>query len=140
MEITKVEDESVEIQGWNAFLEKYKPEYNHINGNTDEYNHAFETYGAEVEYVKSKPNNHIWTRVQGDMSDLIVTGYHLVNRLEYYVTEVPWTNEDEYVLLSVEQECECYSEDEDVMETRNYDYGDPSCTKCEGYGYVTEYV
>lgn len=125
-----------EIQGWNAFLEKYKPEYNHINGDTDEYNHAFETYGAEVEYVKSKPNNHIWTRVQGDMSDIIVTGYHLVNRLEYYVTEVPWTNEDEYVLLSVEKECECYEEGA----YEGGENGNPFCEHCEGYGYVTEYV
>ena len=128
-----------EIQGWNAFEEKYKPEYNHINGNADEYNHSFETYGAELEYVKSKDDKHIWTRVQGDMSDLIVAGYHLVNRLEYYVTEVPWTDEDEYVLLSMEKECECY--DEQAWDNgEREDAGDPNCTLCEGYGLVTEYV
>lgn len=121
-----------EIQGWDAFAEKYKPEYNYINGNTDEYNHSFETYGAEVDYVKSKDDKYIWTRVQGDMSDLIVAGYHLVNRLEYYVTEIPWTDEDEYVLLSVEKECECYDEESGE--------GKEDCTICEGYGLVTEYV
>ena len=124
-----------EIKGWNAFAEKYKPEYNNINGNTDEYNHAFETYGAEVDYVKSKDNNHIWTRVQAEFADIIVAGYHLVNRIEYYVTEVPWTDEDEYVLLSTEVECECYKEDYE-----NGEYGDPNCKLCEGYGMVTEYL
>lgn len=128
-----------EIQGWNAFAEKYRPEYNHINGNTDEYNHSFETYGVELDYVKAQGNNRIWTRVQGDMSDLIVAGYHLVNRLEYYVTEVPWDNEYDYVLLSEEVECECYDE-EAVDNGEREEYGDPDCTKCEGYGRVSEYV
>lgn len=136
MEITRVEDQSVEIQGWNAFQEKYKPQYNHINGSRDEYNHSFETYGAELDYVREQDSNRIWTRVQADFSDIIVAGYHYVNRLEYYVTEVPWTNEDEYVLLSVEEECECYNEDG----YENGEYGNPDCKLCEGYGYVTEYV
>ena len=130
------EVEVKEIQGWKAFAEKYKPKKNHLNGYDYENNFGFETYGAEVEYVKEQNNNYIWTRIQGDLCDLIVAGYAYVNRLEYYVTEIPWTDEDEYVLLSVEVECDCYNEEG----YPNGEWGDENCAKCEGYGYMTEYV
>ena len=125
-----------EIQGWNAFEEKYKPQKNHFS-TTDMHDVTmYETYGEELEYIKSVDNNRLWTWIQGDMSDLIVPGYCIVNRLGYYVTEIPWTDEDEYVLLSVELECECYNEDG----YENGEYGSEDCNSCEGYGYVTEYV
>ena len=126
-----------EILGWDAWAEKYKPIKNTIKP-TNEL--MFETYGEEVEFVQAQDPRYVWTNVQGDMSDLIVAGYAYVNRLCYYITEIPWEDEDEYVLISVEVECDCYSEDEDVMATRNEEYGDPDCTICEGYGLKTEYV
>jgi hypothetical protein len=62
-----------------------------------------------------------------------------VNRLGYYVTELPWEDENDYVLLSVETECECY--DEEAMDRgERQEYGDPNCEKCQGYGLITEYV
>jgi hypothetical protein len=127
-----------EYQGWNEWADKYKPIKNHLVSDSDQ--QMFETYGEELEFVQSVEPNRIWTYLQGDMSDLICAGYHFVNRIGYYISEVPWTNEDDYVLLSVEKECDCYNEDEDIMDTRNGEYGDPACTKCEGYGMITEYV
>ncbi len=127
-----------EYQGWNEWADKYKPIKNHLVSDPDQ--QMFETYGEELEFVQSVEPNRIWTYLQGDMSDLICAGYHYVNRIGYYISEVPWTNEDDYVLLSVEKECDCYNEDEDIMDTRNGEYGDPACTKCEGYGMITEYV
>jgi hypothetical protein len=70
------------------------------------------------------------------MSDLIVAGFAYVNRLHYYITEVPWENEDDYVLVSVEVECECYDEDA----YGDGGFGNPNCQECEGYGMVTKYV
>ena len=139
MEITKVEDNSVEIQGWSAFADKYKPIKNHITKYPDINDELtmFETFGAEFEYVKEQDFRHVWTWVDGDMSSLIVPGIAYVNRLGYYVTEVPWENDLDYVLLSVEKECECY--DEERAENGG-EYGDPDCKSCEGYGLVTEYV
>jgi hypothetical protein len=72
------------------------------------------------------------------MSDLIVAGYHYVNRLGYYITEIPWEDEDDYALLSVEVECECYNEE--GYEDNNGEYGRADCPECEGYGMVTKYV
>ena len=127
-----------EYQGWQKWEDKFKPIHNHFSNDPDQ--DMFETYGEEVEFVTKADNKHVWTWIQGDMSDLIVAGYHYVNRLGYYITEVPWENEDDYCLLSIEVECECYSEDEEVMESRNDEMGDPNCQECEGYGLVTRYV
>jgi hypothetical protein len=127
-----------EYQGWDEWAKKYKPISNHLVKDPDQ--QMFETYGEELEYVKTIESNRIWTYLDGDMSSLICAGYHFVNRIGYYITEVPWTDEDDYVLLSVEEECECYSEDEEVLEQRNDEWGDPDCKECEGYGYVTKYV
>jgi hypothetical protein len=123
-----------EYQGWNEWAEKYKPIKNHLVKDPDQ--QMFETYGEELEYVQSIEPNRIWTYLDGDMSSLVCAGYHFVNRIGYYITEVPWTDEDDYVLLSVEVECECY--DEDAYDDGGF--GSPNCEECEGYGYVTNYV
>jgi hypothetical protein len=133
-----MEKEPTEYQGWQKWEDKFKPIHNHFSNDPDQ--DMFETYGEEVDYVTKADNKHVWTWIQGDMSDLIVAGYHYVNRLGYYITEVPWENEYDLALLSVEVECECYSEDEEVMESRNGEMGDPNCQECEGYGLVTKYV
>lgn len=122
----------MEILGYSAWADKYKPIKNKFSKH-DEL--MYETYGEEVEYIQSLDPRYVWTSVSGDMCDLIVAGYAYVNRLSYYVTELPWESENEYVLISVEKECECYSEDYE-----SGDYGDPDCDKCEGYGLITEYV
>jgi hypothetical protein len=41
----------------------------------------FETYGAELDFVKKQDPLTIWTLVDGDDDDMYVqSGYHLVNR------------------------------------------------------------
>ena len=120
-----------EYQGWQEWENKFKPIKNHFRDPQHE-EIIFETYGEELEFVKSQDPRYVWTNIQGDMSDLIVAGYAYVNRLHYYITEVPWENEDDYALLSVEVECECYDEESGE--------GKPDCIECEGYGLVTNYV
>lgn len=124
-----------EYQGWKAWEDKFKPIKNQFRNDPDET--MFETYGEEVEFVRNYDPKYVWTYLQGDMSDLICAGYHLVNRLGYYISSVPWDHEDDYALLSVEEECECYQED---REDNDGEFGDANCQECEGYGYVTKYV
>ena len=128
---------ATEYQGWAEWEAKFKPKQNHISKFESK---MYETYGEEYDYIKSLDPKYVWTNVQGDMSDLLVAGVAWVNRLSYYVCEIPWEDEDDSVLLSVEEECECYSEDEEILQQRNDNWGDPQCEKCEGYGYVTNYV
>jgi hypothetical protein len=53
----------------------------------------FETYGDDLEFVlsvcKTDPRK-VWTLVDGDDGNLyIVDGYHLVNRINYFITKKP---------------------------------------------------
>jgi hypothetical protein len=123
-----------EYQGWQEWENKFKPIKNHFRNDPDET--TFETYGEEVEFITKQDNKYVWTWIQGDMSDLVVAGYHYVNRLGYYITEVPWDDENDYALLSVEVECECYNEEG----YEDGEYGKADCPECEGYGMVTKYV
>jgi hypothetical protein len=130
--------EAVEYQGWSAWEDKFKPIKNQFRNDPDET--MFETYGEEVDFVSNYDNKYVWTYLQGDMSDLICAGYHYVNRLGYYISSVPWENEDDYALLSVQEECECYSDSDEVVDSRDGEYGNPDCEECEGSGHVTKYI
>jgi hypothetical protein len=118
---------------WSEWQDKFKPIKNHFSKDPDET--MFETYGEEVEFVQAQDPRYVWTNVQGDYSDLIVAGYAYVNRLSYYITEVPWENEDDYVVVSTEEECECYNEDG----YEDGEMGKADCQLCEGYGLITRY-
>ena len=52
---------------------------------------AFETYGEDLDFVRSQKNNHIWTLLDNDK---LVAGYHFVNRVNYIITIKPWTDEN----------------------------------------------
>ena len=39
--------------------------------------------------------NRVWTLIEGDSGNLWITnGYHFVNRLNYFITEVPFEGSD----------------------------------------------
>lgn len=73
----------------------YKPIINHFDDNASFQNEndegiMFETYGDEITFVNSQPYENIWTYHHGDEnSTYIVNGYGFINRLGYFVTEVP---------------------------------------------------
>jgi hypothetical protein len=83
---------------WEKELDKWSTTYvpikNHFNKHEGD---KFETYGKELEYVLSVANtepNRVWTLVEGDDSNLYITsGYHLVNRLNYFITVNPFEGE-----------------------------------------------
>lgn len=113
---------------WEEWCDKYKPIKNHIVSNDD--TTSFETYGDEVLFVCEQPNSTVWTEMDGDEGVYIVAGYHLVNRICYYITEIPWTDED-YVTVAKFVTCPCYNEDSDTT--------DPDCQECFGDGTYTDW-
>lgn len=54
----------------------------------------FETYGEELEFVRNQDYNHVWTWLEGDGCTFIGAGRSFVNRIGYFVTEVPWDDEN----------------------------------------------
>lgn len=94
--------------------ETYKPKANHIDENASFQNEygvgiMYETYGDEVQFVADQDSHHVWTYVDGDEGGTyIVSGYALVNRIGYFITDVPWAdNEMIEVPVHVEECNEC---------------------------------
>lgn len=68
-----------------AFDATYKP----INASDSE---SIWEYGQTLAH----PIQHVWTIVDADDDNLYaLAGYHVVNRVGYIVTEVPWEHGDE---------------------------------------------
>jgi hypothetical protein len=104
----------------------YKPIKNPTNDWGGNYS-AFETFTPDVTFVSEQPDNTIWTELDGDNGVYIVSGYHLVNRIQYYVTEVPWTEDVEIVVCEY-IDCDCYDGEVDPKN---------NCPECGGTGTKT---
>lgn len=94
----------------------------------------FETYGDELDFLKGVNQQQIWTLRSGDGVTSITPGYGWINRLGYFVTEKPWTNTNDEIIICEEVECDCYKEDGYIDLFGETQDGDPKCEKCEGYG------
>lgn len=87
---------------YSDFIEEYKPVKNHIDGDAAFDGYMFETYGEELEYVTSQKQDKIWTIMDSESEEGIdiVSGYHVVNRLGYLITNKAFNEEvlvkDEY--------------------------------------------
>jgi hypothetical protein len=106
------------------WLEKYQPVDNHLDNNAsfqDENGNGimFETFGDELQYVLSIANNEpnqVWTYVDGDDGTYVTNGYHLVNRIGYFITAVPYDDKggnEPFLDVRVDEYDE-YDPDEDL--------------------------
>ena len=112
----------------NDWYTKYKPVTNHIDPNSSWGGILFETYGDELEYVKTKVDeNRVWTWLEGDNGSTSVSaGYSIVNRLGYFITEEPFTDLNQW-WRAEEAECgECETQ-----------HASGSCEECQEWQ-VTE--
>ena len=50
----------------------------------------FETFGKEVEFVRAQRAQNIWTLLECDGKTFICEGFHYVNRIGYFITEVSY--------------------------------------------------
>ena len=75
------------------FYSVYKPVINHLDDNASLDGYMFETYDSELEYVKSQPDNLIWTYCDDGDSCYLISGFHLVNRLGYLIASKPFNGE-----------------------------------------------
>ncbi|MDQ7011507.1 MAG: hypothetical protein Q9M29_06765 [Mariprofundaceae bacterium] len=72
-----------------AFYEFFRP-YRHPLSNHDIWGGiGLETFGEDLELVKSLPAEYLWTVVDGDGGQWILPGVHTVNRICYLITEIP---------------------------------------------------
>jgi len=70
----------------------YRPVKNHCRPDASWNGSLFETFGAEIAFVTSQPENNIWTWSDGEDGTYLSAGMGYINRIGYLVTEVPWTD------------------------------------------------
>jgi hypothetical protein len=98
---------------FDEWAEKYKPIVNHIDSNAsfqDESGEGimFETYGDEVEFVKSQSPENIWMYGSGDDGGTYIwSGWGFVNRLGYFITEVPCPPDTDIQVLVGDPDLTC---------------------------------
>lgn len=103
---------------FDEWCDTYKPIPNNYDENASFDGAMFETYGAEVEFVKKANPAYIWTYGDGDDGgSYIWNGWSFVNRIGYFITEVPCP-ENTTIQIQVSVPwfyCEnCHAEFEDI--------------------------
>jgi hypothetical protein len=98
---------------FDEWLDTYKPITNHIDTNASFQNEEgegimFETYGEEVDFVKQQDPNRIWMYGSGDDGGTYIwSGWGFVNRLGYFITEVPFSDNEIVQVLVAEPDLTC---------------------------------
>lgn len=90
---------------WN---EEFVPMVNPFDTNASFDGTMFETYDKELGFVlgvNSCSPYKVWTYVDGDGGTYIVDGYHLVNRIGYFITQNA-RQDDQFYEVIVSQEGE----------------------------------
>jgi hypothetical protein len=73
---------------YEIWFNKYLPE-------TDENvsHKIYETYGEDLEKIKSTPLEYVWTMIDVDGKMYISPGISVINRLHYIICDIPWGDE-----------------------------------------------
>lgn len=88
---------------YDEWFDKYKP----ITNDHDELR-IYETYGVDLEFIESIiDDNRVWTFIDSGDFSVITNGAMFVNRLCYYVTEVPWEGEAGDIEIDLYEANEC---------------------------------
>lgn len=85
-----ISDEELAFDNWVA---TYQPVANPHDDNASFEGFMFETFGPELEQVKAAALEHrgkVWTLVDCGGVSCFTAGYHLVNRLGYFICAVPF--------------------------------------------------
>jgi hypothetical protein len=77
-----------------TFAALFRPRPNHLNPHAGwAYDGGpgclFETFGEELEFVRGQDPLTVWTLVDGDDGQYVISGVHFVNRIGYLVCAVP---------------------------------------------------
>ena len=75
------------------FVSVYQPLVNHLDTSAsfdwgDGRGTLFETFGDELTFVRSQAREKIWTLLTVDDVFTIVSGFHFVNRLGYFICKI----------------------------------------------------
>lgn len=93
----------IEMGDW---YEKYKPVENPNGGSGPAWDDKIQMFEVDDKRILTADPKMVWTLVECDGHLIISPGFHFVNRMGFYITEVPWEHEDIEVYDGDEIECE----------------------------------
>ena len=73
---------------FDKWFTQYRPVKNHLDPDAAYDGCMFETFGNEVKFVQASNARKVWTLLDCDGKLLIVDGFHWVNRLGYFISEI----------------------------------------------------
>ena len=73
----------------NDFDSKFTLKVNELENGECFGEERFETYGVDLDFVRNYNQDHVWTFLEGDSGDYLVSGFHWVNRIYYVITNEP---------------------------------------------------
>lgn len=77
---------------FDQFIKSFKPiVYHSINESYDGY--MLETFGEDLNIVLDTKRHCVWTVMEEDGTRFLSNDYHIVNRIGYIITKVPWDEE-----------------------------------------------
>lgn len=77
------------MDAWLGWRAKYRPLPHPLEPVQASYDGLMlETFGPDLEHVRNTPGPNVWTLIDEDGEQFIVSGYRTVNRLGYFITEV----------------------------------------------------
>lgn len=79
---------------WSEFEVLFKPETNKFS--KDPSQQMYETYGQELEHVQRFDPHYVWTYLDVEGGAGTYNGFHYVNRIGYFITEIPWEDGVDY--------------------------------------------
>jgi hypothetical protein len=86
---------------YEEWVKRFKPIRNDLNPQGSYNGYMFETFGKEldavVKYLNDNKRFQIWTLIAEDDHLWIANSYHFVNRVGYFITEVPYEDSGETI-------------------------------------------
>jgi len=87
--------EEREVPDYDEWFDKFKP-IKIDDSESRSFDGCFlETYGEDKKTLAKYPDNRVWTLLDCEGKQYVVAGWRYVDRVGYFVTEVPFTSEDE---------------------------------------------
>ena len=78
---------------YSTWLRDFKPTTNSLAQRAPFGGTMYETYGDELEEIREAADDYVWTLVDADGKLYVESGFHYVNRLGYFITQKPHTQE-----------------------------------------------
>lgn len=88
--VGEVESDAEPPMTFIQWCEKYRPIENTLCPGAPFDGYMYETFGSEQEYVRRHSEDRIWTVVDAEGDLVMLSGWHVVNRVGFFITERPW--------------------------------------------------